>query len=73
MSISSKPPAIQTIGKADSSKSLCEWIDGLEAQKRITKASRKINPPKAKALFKYSARRIAAPDQIFIAKAKFYK
>jgi hypothetical protein len=69
----SKPPTIQDIGKADSSKSLREWIDSLEAPKRITKASRKINTPKAKALFKYSAQRIAAMDQLSIAKAKLYK
>jgi hypothetical protein len=69
----SKPPTIQNIGKADSSKSLREWIDSLEAAKRITKASRKINTPKAKALFKYSTQRIAAMDQLSIARAKLYK
>jgi hypothetical protein len=69
----SKPPTIQNIGKADSSKSLREWIDSLEAPKRITKDSRKINTPKAKALFKYSAQRIAAMDKLSVAKAKLYK
>jgi hypothetical protein len=69
----SKPPTIQNIGKADSSKSLREWIDSLEAAKRITKASRKINTPKAKALFKYSTQRIAAMDQLSIARAKLYE
>ena len=69
----SKPPTIQNIGKADSGKSLREWIDSLEAAKRITKASRKVNTPKVKALIKYSARRIVALDQLSIAKAKLYK
>jgi hypothetical protein len=69
----SKPPTIQNIGKADSSKSLREWIDSLEAPKKITKESRRINTPKAKALFKYSAQRIAAMDKLSVAKAKLYK
>lgn len=69
----SKPPTIQNIGKADSSKSLREWIDSLEAPKRITKESRRINNPKAKALFKYSTQRIAAMDRFSVAKAKLYK
>jgi len=68
-----KPPTIQNIGKADSSKSLREWIDSLEAAKRINKASRKIDTPKEKALFKYSAKRLVAMDQLSIAKAKLYK
>jgi hypothetical protein len=69
----SKPPTIQNIGKADSSKSLREWIDSLEAPKKVTKESRRINTPKAKALFKYSAQRIAAMDKLSVAKAKLYK
>lgn len=69
----SKPPTIQDIGKADSSKSLREWIDSLEAAKKITRASRKVNTPKVKALIKYSAKRIVAMDQLSIAKAKLYK
>jgi hypothetical protein len=69
----SKPPTIQNIGKADSSKSLREWIDSLEAAKRITKESRRINTPKAKTLFKYSAQRIAAMDKLSVARAKLYK
>jgi hypothetical protein len=69
----SKPPTIQNIGKADSSKSVREWIDGLEAAKRMTKDSRKINTPKSKALFKYSKQRIVDMDQLSIAKAKLYK
>ena len=69
----SKPPTIQNIGKADSGKSLREWIDGLAAAKRINRASRKVDTPKAKALFDYSAKRLAAMDRLSIAKAKFYK
>lgn len=69
----SKPPTIQNIGKADSGKSLREWIDGLAAAKRINRASRKVNTPQAKALFDYSAKRIVAMDRLSIAKAKFYK
>jgi hypothetical protein len=69
----SKPPTIHNIGKADSSKSLREWIDSLGAAKKITRASRKVNTPKAKALFKYSAKRIVAMDSLSIAKAKLYK
>jgi len=68
-----RPPTIHNIGKADSSKSLREWIDGLEAPMKITKASRKINTPKAKALFKYSAKRLVAMDEYSIAKAKLYR
>ena len=69
----SKPPTIQNIGKADSGKSLREWIDGLAAAKRINRASRKVNSLQAKALFDYSAKRIVAMDRLSIAKAKFYK
>jgi hypothetical protein len=69
----SKPPTIQNIGKADSGKSLREWIDGLAAAKRINKASRKVNTPQAKALFDYSAKRLVAMDRLSIAKAKLYK
>jgi hypothetical protein len=69
----SQPPYIQDIGKADSSKSLREWIDSLEAAQKITKASRKIESPKSKALFKYSAERIIALDRLSITKAKLYK
>jgi hypothetical protein len=69
----SKPPTIQNIGKADGGKSLREWIDGLAAAKTINKASRKVDTPKAKALFAYSAKRIVAMDRLSIAKAKLYK
>ncbi len=66
----SKPPTIHNIGKADSGKSLREWIDSLGPGKKITKASRKVNTPKARALFAYSARRIKAMDQLSSARAK---
>jgi hypothetical protein len=66
----SKPPSIHNIGKADSDKSLREWIDSLGPGKKITKASRKVNTPKARALFAYSARRIKAMDQLSSARAK---
>ena len=69
----SKPPTIQNIGKADSSKSLREWIDGLEAARKMTKASRGVKTPKVKALMKYSAKRVAALDKYSIARAKLYK
>jgi hypothetical protein len=69
----SKPPTIKNIGTADSSKSLREWIDSLEAAKDITRESRKVNTPETKALFDYSAKRLAAMDRLSIAKAKLYK
>jgi hypothetical protein len=69
----SKPPIIQNIGTADSSKSLREWIDGLEAAKGITRESRKVKTPGTQALFDYSAKRLIAMDRLSIAKAKLYK
>jgi hypothetical protein len=69
---SSKPPTIQSIGQADSSKSLREWIDSREAANKITAASRKVNTPRAKALFKYSAKRLVAMEKLSVAKAKLY-
>ncbi|HEY4382330.1 MAG TPA: hypothetical protein VGN01_18415 [Acidobacteriaceae bacterium] len=69
----SKPPTIQDLGKADSSKSLREWIDGMEPALKINKGSRKVNNPKAKALFSYSAKRIEALDRAAVVKAKLYK
>jgi hypothetical protein len=67
-----KPDGCDALAAADSSKSLRDWIDSLEAAKRIARGSRKVNTPKAKALFKYSAERIVAMDRYSIAKAKFY-
>jgi hypothetical protein len=69
----SKPPTIKNIGTADSDKSLREWIDSLAPTKKLTTASRKVDTPKAKALFKYSAKRLVAMDRLSVAKAKFYK
>jgi hypothetical protein len=68
----SKPPTIRNIGKADPSKSLREWIDGIPATKKITTASRKNDTTKSKALFKYAAKRIVAMERVSAAKAKFY-
>jgi hypothetical protein len=69
----SKPPTIKNIGTADSNKSLRQWIDSLGPTKKLTKASRKVDTPKAKALFKYSAKRLVAMDRLSVAKAKLYK
>ncbi len=68
----SKPPTIKNIGKADPSKSLREWMDSLAAAQQINRDSRKVNTPKAKALMKYSANRLAALDRVSIAKGKLY-
>jgi hypothetical protein len=65
-------PVIKNLGKADEKKSLREWIDGLADPRKITKASRKINTPKSKKLFKYSAQRIAKMETISVARAKLY-
>lgn len=67
----SKPPTIQNIGKADQTKSLREWIDGLERTRKINQESRKIKP-KNKAFFAYSAKRIDDLDVLAIEKAKLY-
>jgi hypothetical protein len=69
----SKPPAIQNLGKADSTKSLREWIDGLESAKTMNRGSRKSKSPETRALLDYSARRIAALDRLSVAKAKLYR
>ncbi len=68
-----KPPTISNIGKADPTKSLREWIDGIDASRRINQASRKSASPKAKALLDYSAERIAALDKFSVTRAKLYK
>ncbi len=67
----SKSPYIQNIGQADSSKSLREWMDGLESARKINQASRKVRRQN-KALMDYSARRVAALDRTATAKAKLY-
>lgn len=69
----SKPPSIQNIGKADSGKSLREWIDGLDAAKEAYAAGRSRESAAAKALIAYSAKRTAAMDRYAIRKAKLYK
>jgi len=68
----SQPPTIKNIGKADSRKSLREWIDSRPAAKKINTSSRKIDTPGEKALFEYSAKRIIAMDRLSVAKAKLY-
>jgi hypothetical protein len=70
---SQSPTINPDLGPVDSSKSLREWIDALDAAKKINRASRQIGTPKSKALFKYSAARIAAMDRVSIARAKYYK
>ncbi len=69
----SKPPTIQNLGPADTSKSLREWIDGLDAAKSINKASRKSRSPETRALLDYSSKRIAALDRVSVARAKLYR
>lgn len=69
----SQPPSIRDLGPANASKSLREWIDGLDASLEINRASRKSKSAKAKALFDYSAKRIAALDRVATANAKRYK
>jgi len=68
-----KPPFIQNIGQADSSKSLREWIDSLKGTRKMTQVSRKVVTAKEKALVKYSVKRVAAMDKVATAKAKLYK
>lgn len=69
----SKPPTIQNLGKADTSKSLREWIDGLESAKTMNRGSRRSKAPEARALLEYSAKRIEALDRLAVAKAKLYR
>jgi len=69
----SKPPTIQNLGKADSTKSLREWIDGLDSAKTMNRGSRKSKAPEARALLEYSAKRIEALDRLSLAKAKLYR
>jgi len=69
----SKPPTIQNLGKADSTKSLREWIDGLDSAKTMNRGSRKSKAPEARALLEYSAKRIEALDRLAVAKARLYR
>jgi hypothetical protein len=69
----SKKPYIQNIGKADKSKSLREWIDGLAVARNMAKVGRRSKTRKAKTLLQYSAKRIAAMDRLSVTKAKLYR
>lgn len=69
----SKPPVIRNIGSAAKDKSLREWIDSLEASRKMTLGSRKSKSSAAKAILKYSALRIKAMDKVAQAKAKLYE
>ena len=69
----SKPPVLKNLGPAPKDKSVREWIDGMEPSKNITVASRQSKTPEAKALLKYSEKRIKALDVAAVAKAKFYQ
>jgi len=69
----SQPPYIQNIGKADQTKSLREWIDGLKGTKQLNKVSREIKGAKAKSLFSYSDKRIKHMEKFAVEKAKLYQ
>ncbi len=68
-----KPPSIHNIGKADSSKSLREWIDGLQSAQKTYKAGRSRETAEVKALFDYSAKRTAAMERLSVRRAKMFK
>lgn len=68
-----KPPSIHNIGKADSGKSLREWIDGLQSAKKAYDAGRKRDTAESKALLAYSAKRTAAMDSLSLKRARLYK
>ena len=68
----SKPPTIQILARPTQQESARVDRQPRNGEK-ITRCSRKIDTPKAKALFKYSARRIAKMEAISVAKAKLYK
>jgi hypothetical protein len=69
----SKPPELTVLGPAPKDKSLREWIDSMAPSKNATAAARKSKTTKAKALLKYSERRIKAVDAAAVARAKLYK
>lgn len=69
----SKPPYIQDIGTADSTKNLREWIDSLAPTRKINQASRQVATARVKDLLDYSAKRVLALDQLARAKAKLYR
>jgi hypothetical protein len=66
-------PYIESIGKADQTKSLREWIDSRAAAKRMTRESRMVKSKKAKELIGYSEKRIAAMDLIAVEKGKLFR
>ena len=68
-----KPPEIKDIGKADEKKNLREWIDSLARTKKVNQDSRAVKSEETKALFEYSAKRMAALDVHAAVKAKLYK
>lgn len=65
-----KPPSIHNIGKADSSKSLREWIDALPSSQEAYKAARSHDSAKARKLLDYSVKRTAAIDSLALRRAK---
>lgn len=69
----SRPPTIHNLGKADQTRSLRAWIDGLQSAKKTYKAGRKRDSAEVKALLDYSARRMAAMDRLSVARATLYK
>jgi len=69
----SQPPVIQNIGKADQTKSLREWIDGLARSKEVYHAGRNTPSKEASDLIAYAAARRESLDKVALAKAKFYE
>jgi len=67
-----RPPVLRKLGPAPKDKSLREWIDSLAPSKDATVAARKSRTPRAKALLKYSERRIVAMNGVAVARAKLY-
>ena len=68
-----KTPKIISLGKADASMSLREWIDSLEPSLKAIRGSRKLSSPGSKQLFAYSNERIRAMDKVAVARAKLYQ
>lgn len=70
----SKPPKIESLGKADSTKgSLREWIDSIDAVRNYYRKSRSIKSQTERAFFADSKKRIAAMEKFAEAKGKLYK
>jgi hypothetical protein len=68
-----KPPVIENIGKADQTKSLREWIDGLARSREIYHSGRNTPSKESNDLREYAAGRREALDKVALAKAKFYE